>query len=236
MPTLSPFRALFIHGIGEQEPSFAHEARGRLREALRPKGFDLWPRSVHWAPLADAPQRRYLDAVQRAGAAGTPSQKLSIGTLSDAMMYITQPELRQQIFHQLDLHSWMPGYDASKAHRQPTYIFAHSLGGLIAADWLRARKEVTNVKLITFGCNIGLFSMGASFEPPFQVSKPGTWINLFHPRDMLGMPLRVDKALAHVQDVKVSFGWWKGWTGLAHLRYWNDRKLWSQTIPRLVAK
>ena len=85
-------------------------------------------------------------------------------------------------------------------------IFAHSLGGLIATDWLRQRPDLTQMRLVTLGCNIGLFNLGCNFVRVPSLEAPGRWLNFFSPRDFLGFPLAVDPALAHVVDHKVGVG------------------------------
>jgi hypothetical protein len=216
-----------IHGVGEQTSSFAEDARYNLRKGLREKGWQLHCTQVHWAPLADRVQRKFLKSVEAKGSRGNMTQKLVVGTLADALMYRSSPELQQQIFHIIDQQIWMLG--------EPVTIFAHSLGGLIATDYLRARPSCKNVKLVTFGCNIGLFTLGANFDCPQQLRRPNSWVNLYAKSDMLGFPVAVDPALKHVQDVQVSVGrWWQGWTGLAHVRYWDTDRLWRRTIPKLL--
>jgi pimeloyl-ACP methyl ester carboxylesterase len=220
-------RALFIHGVGEQENDFSDEARRRLRQACHDRGTSLYPLNVHWAPLADRPQQRFLKSVKALGSNDNMTQRLVIGTLSDALMYCTNAEFRKQIFALMDQQVWMLG-------GKDFTIFAHSLGGLIATDYLRARPHITGVRMVTMGCNLGLFTLGQSFKP-VQALCASEWHNLYSGRDMLGFPLSVDPGLTHVQDLEVSVGgWFKGWTGLAHIRYWDDAKLWEKTIPRLL--
>ena len=226
MPNI--LRALFIHGVGEQEADFADDARHHLGTACAARGVALHPEIVHWAPLADRPERAFLRAVKGKGSQGNAMQKLTVGTLADALLYATSPELQKSIFQLLDQQMWMLG--GKKAT-----IFAHSLGGLIATDWLRQRPELSDVRLVTLGCNIGLFTLGRHFAPVPALGKPEAWINVFSPRDLLGFPLAVDPALAHVQDHATGVGgWFTGWTGLAHIRYWNDASLWSKKIPDLL--
>lgn len=220
-------RACFIHGVGQQGDDFADDARRWLRESLEEKRHTLFSTHVHWAPLADRHQERFLAAAEAKGSKGNPTQRLVVGTLADALMYTTNPRLRDQIYLSLDNQLFLLGGRGT--------IFAHSLGGLIVTDYLRTRPHVKNVRLVTMGCNIGLFNLGKKFEPVPQLEAPGSWINVFSPRDMLGFPLGIDPNLAHVRDVKVSVGgWFKGWTGLAHVRYWSDADLWKKTLPSLL--
>lgn len=220
-------RALFLHGVGEQGPDFADAAVRRLRGACADRGTSLYPLNVHWAPLADRTQRRYLQAVEKHGSRANMTQRLVVGTLSDALMYTTSPSLRKQIFDLIDEKVWLLG-------GRDFTVLAHSLGGLIITDYLRERPSVTGVHLVTFGCNIGLFTLGSRFKPVPQLGR-GDWDNLYSDRDMLGFPLAVDPSLEHVYDHEVSVGgWFRGWTGLAHLQYWPDAKLWKTTIPSLI--
>lgn len=221
--------ALFIHGVGEQPKSFAAEARHNLRASLLDKGVALYSASVHWAPLADRVERRFLSEVQKRGSKGNLTQSLVVGTLSDALMYVRNFGLRTHIFDLIDKQ-------IMRLRGEHVTVFAHSLGGLIFTDYLRSRTELRNVSLVTFGCNIGLFTLGERFVPVPQLAEQGTWWNLYSARDMLGFPLAGDPNLRHVKDIEVSVGgWFKGWTGLAHVRYWDDRRLWRKTIPNLLA-
>lgn len=213
--------ALFIHGVGEQAHDFAADAIKNLRKAVSP----LYAASVHWAPLADRHSHDFLTKVERKGSRGNLTQKLVIGTLSDALAYLNNPRLREEIHYLIDL-------EYSKLRVNDATIFAHSLGGLIFLDYLRSRPGAQIGKLVTFGCNVGLFHMGMKFHCPRQVSKPGGWINLWDSADCLGFPLSVSKDMAHVKDVEVSVGsWLTGWTGLAHTAYFGDRRFWRETVP-----
>lgn len=220
------FRALFIHGVGRQDASFADVALHALADGLERRGHRLLASSVHWAGFADRVQDRFIERAEKHGSAINPSQKLVVGTLADALMYATNPTLQGKIFRLLDQHV--------KLVRAPFTIFAHSLGGLIATDWLRQRTAL-DVRLVTLGCNIGLFNLGKRFASVPSLDGPGRWINLFSSRDMLGFPLAHEEGLEHVQDVKVSVGgWFRGWTGLAHTLYWTDESLWRKTVPGLL--
>jgi pimeloyl-ACP methyl ester carboxylesterase len=218
-------KALFIHGVGRQDPDFANDARHWLRPAVS----EPWFQSVYWAGMADRVQNRFMKDVEARGSKLNPSQKLVIGTLADALMYRSENDLQRKLFGLLDYHSdRFGGADYT--------VFAHSLGGLIFTDWLRTRPEQKRVRLVTMGCNIGLFTLGNHFQPVKQLEVPNHWINVYSPRDMLGFPLTVDPNLKHVHDVEVSVGgWFRGWTGLAHTLYWSDEDLWRITLPKLLA-
>lgn len=220
-------RALFIHGIGEQGSDFADEPRRWLRDVCRGRGVGFHAQSAHWAPLADAQQADFLKAVGAHGANRNTTQRLAVMTLADALLYQSNKSFRSQVFAELDNRVWLLGSGGFT-------IFAHSLGGLIAVDYLRARPEIKSIRMVTLGCNLGLFHLGQALSLPPALRK-AHWLNLFSPRDMLGFPLSISPEMAHVKDVSVSVGGiFTGWTGLAHIRYWGDGRLWRKTIPGLL--
>jgi hypothetical protein len=221
-------RALFIHGVGQQSADFADEARRWLRAECADREVVPFFLSAHWAPLADRIQDRFLASIKEHGSKGAPMQRLAIGTLADALFYQSSPTLKIRIFDLLDKQMTPFG-------RHPVTVFAHSLGGLIFTDYLRCRPNSPPIRLVTLGCNIGLFELGRRFDCPKQVATAGTWINCFHERDVLGFPLRVDPGLQHVQDEVVELGGLLGHTGLSHILYWGDKKLWKDTLPNLLA-
>lgn len=214
------FRALFIHGVGRQGPGFADEARRNLRAACKDRGVAVDFESVHWAPFADAIENLFLAAVKAKGSAGNLTQRESIGTLADAIMYCRYAPLQEQIFGLIDT-----ALERFGAH--PHCVFAHSLGALIATDYLRTRGMRNCTKLVTLGCNIGLFTLGSGFAPVPGLSD---WLNLWDDDDFLGWPVAITEDLAFVRDHQVNVGI----TGLAHTKYWDDHALWSATVPKLL--
>ncbi len=139
------FRAVFLHGVGTQGPNYAHPARTLLRATLRRHAVDCHFVSALWAPLADKAENEFLEAVKRKGSSGNLSQDLSVRTLADALMYARSPALQAEIFELLDRELEAFG-------KHPVTWFAHSLGGLIATDYLRSRgcpphNEARHVRL-----------------------------------------------------------------------------------------
>jgi Serine hydrolase len=230
---MSDVYAIFVHGIGTQASDFADLAKLELDRGLRPLGSRLYARSAHYAPLLDAAGEVYLREVKAAGSRGNLTQQLSILTLADALQYGRNSPVRDQVHYLLD-------YEVVRLRAPETLtIFAHSLGCLVVLDWLRSRTAVRNVKLVTMGCNLGLFELGKTVDVPVQVEQPGDWLNLFDPSDGLGFALNTPShpEFCHVKDVKVQVGGLvTGNTGLAHMQYLSDRKLWRREIPELLSK
>lgn len=223
-------RALAVHGVGEQKPDFADFAIKTLGNALGERRRPFFARSVCWAGLADAPEAKYLRQVRAHGSQGNMAQRLAIGTLSDALSYEASPKLRAAIFDLLDKR-----YCELRA--DGVVLLCHSLGCLAVCDWLRARPSVQVERLFTFGCNIGLFSLGQAFDCPEQLRAPGVWVNAFYPSDILGYPLAGGDGLGHVRDLEVRKPFWRWSTligGLSHVDYWTDRSLFAETIASRI--
>ncbi len=216
---------VFVHGVGEQSADFADKATKWLAAACSRNQATLYARSVHWSPLLDAHQRKMMKRVASEGSANRPAQRLTVGTLSDALCYDLH---RDAIHHVFD-------YEVRQLRADDFVIFAHSLGALIAVDWMRSRQRAQVGRFVTFGCNLELFHLGRQddFVAPAQVAQPGSWHNLFDEDDALGWPIR--GWIPHVVDHEVSVGGLlTGWWGLSHTAYLTDKKLWTQTMPRII--
>lgn len=226
-----PFRALFIHGVGSQGRDWYHEARTWMRAECKARGSDLHSVACWWAPHADRAEKKFLSDAEARGSVGNLSQRLTVLTLADALYWQSSRALRETVFYNLDLCA---ARFAGEPNDLPFTIFAHSLGGLIATDWLRQRPLITNVRMCTLGCNIGLFNLGASFVPVPGIRQ---WSNYYYRADMLGYALAGDPNLAHVKDHEVpagllGLGWFS--TGLSHTKYWSDARFWRKQIARDV--
>lgn len=222
--------ALFIHGIGSQTADYAKDAIKYLGKGLGKQ--PLYTRSVLFTHVLDLQSTKFLADVKTKGSEGNLTQRFVISTIADALQYSNNPKTRGRILEALD--------NEFVKLRAPdeAVIFAHSLGALVALDWLRTRIKVKNVRLVTLGANIGLFEMGKPVDVPPQLKKPGRWYNLFDKDDLLGYAVGIrPETAAHVKDMKVSVGGFLiGRTGLAHIKYWEDEELWKNTIPRILQK
>jgi hypothetical protein len=218
-----------VHGVGTQSSDFSASAQKRLRDAGAERGVSVHSAAAHWAPIADRVEAKFLGDVSRRGSSGRMLQRSVITTAADALMYLSSEPLRAATFDVLDAA-------VSRVRGVPLTFVAHSLGVLIVADYLRAREGLREVRLVSLGCNLGLFCLGQRFECPPQLRFAGSWVNCFDQDDALGFPLRgVTDGLGHVQDIEVSVGsWWWGWTGAAHVGYWGDRDLFARTLPQVL--
>lgn len=223
----SPVTALFVHGVGREQSGFSVNARRNLRATLTARGRAFYALEALWAPIADRYEDAFLAAAQHLGSDGNAAQQLVVGTLADALMWQSTPALRDEVFALLDAQM-------TRLHVAPT-VFAHSLGVVVFSDWLRARPDARIARLIAMGNNLALFNMGKPFECPAQLAPKGVWTTLWSPSDMLGFAANAQRGFTQVRDVKVQVGgWFDRFTGLSHCAFWDDRRLWSRTIPKLL--
>lgn len=216
--------AVFIHGVGTQKAGYSADAQKWLASGL-PRGAPAGSfQEVLWAPVLDALEKKMMASVHKGGSKNRPMQRLVIETLADALCYQSSSV---PIFDLID-NAYV------RTRSDSVYIFGHSLGALLAVEWLRTRNRVDPKKLITFGCNLQLFHLGDdSWKAPAQVSMPNKWVNCFDDADMLGWPLR--GWLPQVRDVEVRVGsWWQRWNGMSHTGYFVDKTFWRSIIPSLL--
>ena len=126
-------------------------------------------------------------------------------------------------------------------------VLAHSFGGHILSNYVWdsqrwPRQELSAFErmnwltgIITFGCNIPLFTFACpkivpiSFPPPRlakRLKSKAQWLNYYDPDDVLAWPLKsVNAAYARVvsDDRLINVGGAViGRTPFSHLRYWSD--------------
>ncbi len=171
----------------------------------------------------------FLKAAKSKGSIVNPSQKLVAHTLADALAYRADRPVGAQIHYLVD-------YEVSMLRADNFHIFAHSLGGLIMADWLRSRAAVNIGSMNTFGCNIPLFSLGTTFDVPAAIGPKGRpWRNYYYDSDMLGYALTTVPELSHVRDIQLPDAGGLRWSqivpGLSHIDYLGDRSFFER-IPR----
>ncbi len=218
-PPPSP-RVLCWHGIGHNTPAtYADKAMARLKT----RAPRMVSGSVHWGGLLDHYQEDMLKDMKKRGSRGNLIQGVSYEVLGDALSY-TNVEGAARLLADYQVGN-MGGMDI---------VIGHSLGCVLALGYLHANPIGEPVTLVTMGCNLGLWRAGATgnYDKPRRVFR---WINVFDATDGLGGPL--GGFVTGVRDYEVSLkGPW--WSFLApstdHTAYWNDEKLFKQSIPNLL--
>jgi alpha-beta hydrolase superfamily lysophospholipase len=142
--------------------------------------------------------------------------------------------------------------------KAPIVVMAHSLGAHIMSNYIwdrqhppkdtkDKREPIPNlVAMITFGCNIPLFSLSFPIAKPINlpgsgIRKPALktkakWLNFLDRDDVLGWPLKPlykknlakltktqRRTVAKIEDYEINVGSLAiNWNPGAHAKYWTD--------------
>lgn len=160
------------------------------------------------------------------------------------------------------------GMDAA-APDVPLVVIAHSLGCHMVSNYIWDVRDSSSPNpvgnpfedfqtltgIVTFGCNIPLFTLAYTSLEPIRFPTPNLsayfppatpaqaiadvsqWTNYYDPDDVLGWPLRsLDPkfAAAVTRDVQVDSGRpWTSWSPLSHTAYWKDSEVTKPTADLL---
>jgi hypothetical protein len=247
MVAMTSLAFLSIHGIGTQRSDFAELLHARLEKQLSKLGFSPYFESVYWADELDGMEHDRLRWLEGNGAKMTAMRRLAVGTLADAVSYVRDEPIVNQVQHCIASgleRLYAPWRGRAEANKTPLFVLAHSLGCLQFSDYLQsaiAREAEYGLNelrgFITFGCNIPLFALGRPFHPP--PLRNADWVNLWDPYDFLGCPMSTLPEIVHAglasrvldQHVDVSPWWTRGpgpaahelRAAISHMSYFNDR-------------
>jgi hypothetical protein len=267
MATADKIGLLVIHGMGDQTPGFSNDLRAEVAGRLAAKKTRFVWQEVYWA---DALEPRETDLWAAMKSAKEPDgseisldwQKVRgfvVHNFGDALAYhrSTKPGSTYADIHRIvsreigTLKAALPKPDS------PIVVLAHSLGAHIMSNYIWDHQPPgavndgleslpTLAAMITFGCNIPLFSLDFDQATPIDlpaggVTKPAVvsaskWLNFLDRDDVLGWPLRplyeqntagftpaqlktVERIEEHEIDVG---GLLTSWNPAAHASYWDD--------------
>ncbi len=223
---------LTLHGIGTPPADYAAKAMARMHAALKKRGIGLHHRSVWYDPILDAASRAFERDQHLRGMDRQPTTRIADHTLSDALVG-TNAKVQERIFDLIDV-------EYMKLRTDEVVIISHSMGCKHALDWLRSRELARCANLVTMACNTALWYLdaesdsGSSVPVPRQVAKGGKWLNVVEKDDMLGRFMEGATGGAAI-DLEVKLGGWFSWSGASHVNYWSDKRLFSKTLPGLLA-
>jgi hypothetical protein len=245
-------RIIFLHGIDAQTTNFSEKLYRRILDACRAKlrasGHSenhidatlrrLIHHEIFWAELTTDLTNRYLDLAYEHprffwGAFTKPIDPLAIQIMnyikdkgdkttgSMSILKSVDAEFRR-ILSAADL-----GEDTPADKPQHTIIVAHSLGSVIAFDYIMGFRQwqlspnVTVDSFITFGSPIPIFTsaMGhpdSDLELPKGVKK---WVNIRSPRDGIARPMKPFFRNIPIEEHEVSTSFFPL---SAHTAYWSD--------------
>ncbi len=258
---------LVIHGMGSQSPDFAEpmirELNGRITDLKRDPEQIAW-RSIYWADILEARQLKYLsDAERQADLDFIRLRKFMLTSFGDASAYQKVTSSANTTYD--DIHARVRSEIEALyvtdlgSQPQPLLVIAHSLGGHIMSNYIwdlqqsKAKKPSafermkTLAGIVTFGCNIPLFTFAyqtvvpIAFPPPElapDLKKKARWLNFYDPDDVLGYPLRaICPAYKKVvnRDIAINVGGvLSSWNPASHTRYWTDNDF-TKPVAKFIA-
>lgn len=255
-----------IHGMGSQGQTFANELHADLEARLKKKGVP--PGAVGFCPLywadllEEAEEDLWENKMKKSELDWQPLRRFLIHNFADAVAYRRSPGDAGAIFDVVHgvIRQKLRGLASSfSSDRLPIVILAHSLGGAIMSDYIWERQKTPAlpgetmterldnlVGIVTFGCNIPLFTLALPEAQPVLLPGPFLdaqlqhlaqkglvrWENFYDPDDVLGWPLenlydpRKDGRPGPViRDHVVNVGGWLSfWNPKSHGEYWGDRE------------
>jgi hypothetical protein len=267
---------LVTHGIGDQKADFADGLIGEVTRRLGMLGPSVCWEPVHWAPVFTAPEATLLAKLKaNSPLDGMWLRRIVVHYLADAVAYQRVPSSVRRIDLYEEVHQTVAKAMHSlreKLRRDvPLVVLAHSLGGHIMSNHIWDLQRTTNPRqpiannpfekaetvagIVTFGCNIPLFTLAynnmvpikfpatnlASCFPagtrPEDIKSAAKWLNLYDPDDALGYPLKplsdlYGQTVTH--DLPVNVGnLLTSWNPLSHGAYWTDNDV-TKPIANLI--
>lgn len=263
---------LVIHGIGRQEPDFAAELIQNVNAQVDALGSDpdriAW-QSIYWDDILSPAQDAYLQAAfDTNDLSAKRMRSFLLSALGDAASYRQLPSggrrggeenITYRRVHVRVREAIGRLYHEQLASRAvPLVGLAHSFGGHILSNYIWDTQKRPDGRLspfermnwltglITFGCNIPLFTFACREVVPIQFPPPrlpvrlrplARWLNYLDPDDLLAWPLKpINGAYASVveRDEHINVGGLvAGSTPVSHLAYWQDDRFARQIADYL---
>lgn len=227
---------------------------------------------VWWAPVLAQKQENLLRFLADGNDLDRMDlRRFVMHSLADAIAYQDTYRSTSQdqinVYHQVHgkiaesmtrLRERLQGGAAPGQPEPPLVVIAHSLGCHMMSNYIwdvRHAKPAKQPKtaferfdtltsMITFGCNIPVFTLAYTNLEPIEFPVPGVdkffpsgttpqqlaevqkWLNFYDPDDILGYPLRtMDPAYAKTvtADIPVNVGGLlRSWNPASHTEYWRD--------------
>lgn len=250
-----------IHGIGTQADlrddeglhAYAQYLIGSLRQRLGSEAQHIAFESLYWASVLDDREQRYLDKLAQEPVTWRWLRRIVTTFLGDAAGYRQVCQAYDNTYEEVHQHvrNGLYALRAKVGPDTPLVVLGHSLGGHIFSNYAWDQQQLnatpsaprdpflaleTLAGLVTFGCNIPLFTF--AYDPVMPIRFPGNalsdrlrqqarWLNFYAPADALGYPLRPLQNYAQVvhEDRCQPVGpWYKRHTPLSHFEYWTDAR------------
>ncbi|MFQ5681874.1 MAG: hypothetical protein ACE5HC_01250 [Candidatus Binatia bacterium] len=249
-----------IHGMGTQHSDFAEDMMDELNDRIDESDRIAW-QTIFWADVLQPKQNAYLRRANSKNDLDFFSlRKFVVGSVGDAAAYRridNDPGDTYGQIHTVVRDSIKKLYeenDKLDSQAKPLIILAHSLGGHIMSNYIwdiqknrpivppgnnRFERMRTLALIITFGCNIPLFTFAYQQIVPIRLPPGAKWMNYFDPDDVLGYPLKpINQAYRRTVSADKTInvgGILSSWNPLSHIRYWTDNSF-TKPVARLISR
>lgn len=254
---------LVIHGIGSQKAGYSlpmqEEVDRRLSKLGVAQGDVRWS-EVFWADVLEAKQRAYFRRMgEQHDLDYMKLRKFMLTAFADASAYRRIPGQSKSIYNKIHGRIKTAVNQLDNGQNPLLVVLAHSLGGHIISNYIYdVRKCVgdpaarncntvmagvdsdfkklrTMCGIVTFGCNIPLFTFALPNAKPvafrgdmLSSGQAGVaeWRNYFDPDDILAYPLRAINRYYRdgvTSDIAINVGGiFSSWNPISHIGYWTD--------------
>jgi hypothetical protein len=244
--------------MGSTSPDFAErmigELNGRVKELKKDPGLIAW-RPAYWQDILEQRELKYLRDAKRTGDLDAVRlRRFVVTAFGDAVAYqqvdVATNTAYKKIHERVREATTDLYVNQLNSESKPLVVMAHSLGCHIMSNYIwdmqhasegdvvglsSLEKMRTLAGMITFGCNIPLFTFAYAKVEPIEFparqlsdefKKKAKWLNYYDPDDILGYPLRsINAAYKKVvtKDIAVNVGGiFTSWNPVSHTRYWTD--------------
>ena len=258
---------LVIHGMGSQGKGFAEEMIKEVNKRVDDLGKNstqiVWE-DVYWADITEQKQVGYLRSARKNNDLDyVKLRKFMLSSFGDASAYRQVPDGSNAVYNRI--HSRIAEKVESVYRNdlglkpKPMLVLAHSLGGHIMSNYIWDMQHSKDKSLstfekmnylsgiVTFGCNIPLFTFAydkvepIKFPPaglPAKFKAKAKWFNFYDPDDVLGYPLKpINQEYAKVvtRDISINAGGLlSSWNPMSHTQYWTDNDL-TKPVAKFIS-
>ena len=265
MPQEHRIAVVVIHGMGSQgdmpqgenEVSFSADLYRGLRSRIGEARFDRlvgW-REIFWADILQSRQQEYIDDALVGEARWMKTREFVMHRLADAAAYRFEPNANAFVYPAIHarVRAAIAHLETVTGGEAPLIVLAHSLGGHIMSNYIwdiqhghadaptPFQRLETMAGMVTFGCNIPIFTFAYPRDAIKAIARPGAripqgreltpwWLSFNDRDDPLGMPLRFAgdgyKALYEAGELREAWintgNIFTSWNPASHNGYWKD--------------
>lgn len=263
----TPIGILVIHGMGKQEPGFSQEIQAEITHRLGGSAARFVWQEIFWGHALQVRENKLWEDMGRAREPDGSRIPLDWQSIREFVVHNFGDALAYHRDHGKDsayvriheiVSQKIAALKAALADpAAPVVVMAHSLGAHIMSNYLWDQQaknaEATGFEdlptlaaMITFGCNIPLFSLAFDKATPIDVPGKGIkkaeliaaarWLNFVDRDDVLGWPLRPiyehsgatlnaaeKRTIDRLEDYEINVGGFAtAWNPVAHGAYWTD--------------